>query len=334
MHTLTNQTQSRLTIKISHIDKSVESLAEEVAKGLSSQPKTLPPKFFYDQAGSKIFEEICDLPEYYLTRAESEILQTHAPNMAKLFDENMTLVELGSGNAVKTRLIIEAFLNRFEQLHYVPIDISRSILVESARSLLKDYPNLRITGYVSEYGTALKTLKNTNLGGKLILFLGSNIGNFEKAEASHFLQDIYATMTEEDSLLIGVDLAKDKKILEAAYDDSQGVTARFNLNLLTRINRELDGTFDLTKFRHKAVYNDQSNRIEMHLESTTPQQVTLKKLNRVFRFTNGETIHTENSYKYSISRIKALALRSGFELQKSWFDSNAWFSLNLFQPIS
>ncbi len=334
LDTLTNLTHSRLKVKISRRDKSVESLADDVMVGLRSVPKTLSPKYFYDKIGSKIFEEICELPEYYPTRTETAILQKYAKDIALMFDEKVTLIELGSGNSVKTRLIMEAFFKQFKRLHYLPIDISKSILVESSKLLMNDYPNLRITAYISDYHTALETLSGQEIDEKLILFLGSNIGNFEPEEADYFLKQTRATMTGNDSLLMGIDLMKDKSILEPAYNDAQGVTAKFNLNLLARINRELDGDFDVSKFRHKGLLNQRLGRIELHLESTESQIVTLNKLNHHFLFEKGETIHTENSYKFTLDQIKSLVIRNGFELQKSWFDDKRWFSLNLLQPIT
>ncbi|MFQ5865075.1 MAG: L-histidine N(alpha)-methyltransferase [bacterium] len=325
--------QTRLKVKISRRDKSVESLGEDVLKGLSSNPKTLPPKYFYDQVGSKIFEDICKLPEYYLTRTEYTILNKYAQEIVNRFNKRITLVELGSGSSAKTRLIISAFLKRFKKLHYIPIDISKSILIESAKSLFKDYSNLKITALVSEYHTALDALKRQNIGEKLILFLGSNIGNFEKQEAEYFLKKMRVAMTENDRLLMGIDLIKDKSILEPAYNDAQGVTANFNLNLLVRINRELDGNFDLNEFHHKAFFDEKQGRIEMHIETTARQVVTLRELNRRFTFEPGETIHTENSYKYSMEEIRSLASRAGFKMQKSWFDDKKWFSLNLLSPV-
>ena len=334
LETLTDLTQARLEVKISPRDKSVESLAEDVIAGLSANPKTLPPKYFYDQTGSKIFEEICELPEYYPTRTERAILSTYADEIAAAFDDEITLIELGSGNSSKTRLVIEAFIRRFGRLHYMPIDISKSILVETADRLLASYPRLSMTAYVSDYHTALYNLKREDPGAKLILFLGSNIGNFEPDEAERFLKKTFATMKREDRLLMGVDLLKEADILIPAYDDARGVTARFNLNLLTRINRELDGDFDLEQFRHKVVFNRASSRVEMHLESRRAQVVTLARIDRRFDFDRGETIHTENSYKFTLPQIEALALKGGFELQNTWLDARKWFSLNLLEPLS
>lgn len=333
LDTIKTHSHTHLKIKISRRDQSVESFAEDVINGLSSTPKTLPPKYFYDNSGSVLFEQICELPEYYPTRTERAILEKYVDEIVNHTPENTTLIELGSGSSAKTRLLIESYLKRDKRLHYIPIDLSKSILVKSAKSLSKDYAGLRITAIVSDYHTALEALKRQNLGAKLILFLGSNIGNFEKHEAESFLKKTHATMDENDRMLVGIDLIKDKSILEPAYNDAQGVTAKFNLNLLVRINRELDGNFDLTKFRHKAFFNAKFGRIEMHIESTTQQTVTIGKLNRRFNFEAGDTIHTENSYKFSLEQIKALAARVGFIVQKTWFDDLKWFSLNILNPV-
>ncbi|MFQ5638953.1 MAG: L-histidine N(alpha)-methyltransferase [bacterium] len=332
LDTVESLTQSRLEVKISRKDKSVESLAEDVADGLSSTPKTLSPKYFYDKTGSKIFEEICELPEYYPTRSERAILRAYAEEITRFFDKDITLVELGSGNSSKTQLLIRAFIKRFERLHYLPIDISKSILSETAQSLLQKYLHLKITAFVSDYHTALSVLKKENIGDKLILFLGSNIGNFEPQEAEIFLKKTYATMNRNDRLLVGVDLKKAESILIPAYDDSQGVTAKFNFNMLRRINRVLDANFDLSKFRHKIIFNNEHSRIEMHLESMCKQTVAIHTLGQKFHFEKGETIHTENSYKYSLARFNQLAIAAGFEVQKTWFDEKKWFSLNFLRP--
>ncbi|MCG8607591.1 L-histidine N(alpha)-methyltransferase [bacterium] len=330
---LTQWNQSRLRIKVSQRDESVDSLADEALRGLTSIRKKLSPKFFYDKTGSELFEQICELPEYYPTRTERAILLEYADDIVRDLGTRIVLVELGSGSAVKTRLIIDAFSNRLPNLHYLPIDISKSALLDSSRSLLRDYPELTITGFVSDYHTALETLQEKHLGPKLILFLGSNIGNFEKSEADHFLRKLCATMSEDDRLLMGADLIKSKAIIEPAYNDKQGITAAFNLNLLKRLNRELGGDFDLTKFRHKAFLNQRLGRIEMHLESLEKQMVAIEELDHRFYFAKGESIHTENSYKYSMQQIESLAGRNGFYLKKSWFDEKKWFSLNLLQPV-
>lgn len=331
--TLTSQTKTRLKVKISRTDKSGEPFANNVLNGLSKDPKTLSPKYFYDETGSQLFEQICELPEYYLTRTERTIIKRYSNEIARMSDRNSDLIELGSGSSSKTRLIIEAFLKHYSKLHYIPIDISKSIIVGSAKALLRRYSKLTITALVSDYLTALSALKQKNIHKKLILFLGSSIGNFDKKEAVNFLTKIHEAMNEQDLLLIGMDLLKDKNILVPAYDDAQGVTAKFNLNLLVRMNRELDADFDPSNFRHKAIFNEKESRIEMHIESTQTQTVTIGQIGRTFTFEKGETIHTENSYKFSKDEISDMAAECGFELQHAWYDDKSWFSLNLMKPV-
>lgn len=327
-------TQHRLKVKISRRDKSNETFAKDVLNGLSSNPKSIPPKYFYDKIGSRLFEQICELPEYYPTRTEHKIIREYAGEIARFAQEDRVLIELGSGSSTKTRLIIEAFLDQNDGLHYIPIDISKSMLLESAKILLRKYPELEITALVSDYLTALNSLKKKKaMGSKLILFLGSSIGNFDRTEGLRFLCKVRETIHGQDRLLLGIDLLKDRKILEPAYDDAQGVTPDFNLNLLTRINRELDADFDLSKFRHKAFFNEKMGRMEMHLESTANQSVTIGQLSRTFIFERSETIHTENSYKYSLEQIRELAELSDFCVRHSWTDDKNWFSLNLLEPI-
>lgn len=330
--TIDSLTQARLEVKIAPEDKSVASFASDVLEGLSQKPKSIPPKYLYDKMGSELFEKICELPEYYPTRTERGILEGYADEMAEGAVEDMVLAELGSGSSTKTRMLIEAILDRCDHLHYMPIDFSRSILVESAERLLEEFPGLRVTALVSDYYTALAALKKHPATKKMILFLGSSIGNFEISEAVELVQKIRAAMNGEDEALIGIDLKKDPAILEPAYDDAQGVTAAFNLNLLRRINRELDGHFDLNTFRHLAFYNAERGRVEMHLQSEIEQRVPIDRLKKAFFFEKGETIHTENSHKFSIEEIEALGARSDLQLRASWVDDNQWFSLNLFKP--
>ncbi len=334
LDTITDVSHPRLDVKISRKDKSLESLAEDVLAGLSATPKSLPPKYFYDATGSKLFEQICDLPEYYLTRTERDILERYAREIAECFEDDVTLVELGSGNSSKTRLLIEAFIKRFEWLHYLPVDISKSILLETAEDLVRAYPRLKITALVADYHTALDSLKGAEVGHKLILFLGSNIGNFEPDEAAHFLERTRASMNPEDRMLIGADLMKAPEVLIPAYDDARGVTARFNLNLLHRINSELGGDFNLDRFRHTIVLNREHGRIEMHLKSTARQAVTLARLRRRFQFERGETIHTENSYKFTLDGFRELVRRADLDIQTTWLDERRWFSVHLLRPAS
>jgi L-histidine N-alpha-methyltransferase len=320
----------RLTMITPEVDPQPEHLARDVATGLARRPKQLPCRYFYDREGSRLFEEICDLPEYYLTRAEAEILRQRAGEVSSRLGAGTTLVELGSGSAAKTRHLIEALLSRHESLRYVPVDISRTMLKETALALLESYPALEITAIAGEYADGLGRLQAMLEDPKLILWLGSNVGNFERADAAEFLRRIRDTMTPQDRLLVGVDLRKDRAVLEPAYNDSRGVTARFNLNILARINRELGGHFELNAFHHRALYNEQEGRIEMYLVSARPQRVAIDRLALTVPFTAGETIHTENSYKYSTAEIDALAAAAGLETEARWFDTGGRFSLNLF----
>ncbi len=331
--TLVDAARTRLRVKVSRRENSNRQFATDVLAGLTASPKCLSPKYFYDTTGSQLFEEICNLPEYYPTRTERGILQQNADEIAQDCDHDMVLVEFGSGSSSKTRLLIEAFLQCNRRLHYMPIDISKSMLIDSAKALLNRYPELMITALVSDYLVALQAIPHYVTQNKLIVFLGSSIGNFDNKDAVAFLQAIRATMTENDRLLIGMDMLKSSEILVPAYDDAQGVTARFNLNLLTRINRELGGRFDLSRFRHKALFNQGESRIEMHIESLENQSVEIRGIARTITFARGETLHTENSYKYSRQSIQQMAARSGFAVVQHWYDEQDWFSLNLFVPL-
>jgi L-histidine N-alpha-methyltransferase len=305
--------------------------ARDVAAGLTASPKSLSCRYFYDREGSRLFEAICELPEYYLTRAETEILQDRAREIASLFPGDVTVIELGSGNAVKTRLLLEALLSG-RRVRYVPIDICRPVLEESAADLLQRFPPLEIGAVAAEYQEGLQHLRNESNGPRLILWLGSNVGNFTRAEAATILHRIRDTMTTADRMLVGVDLRKDRAVLEAAYDDAAGVTAAFNLNLLARINHELNGNFDPRAFKHRAIYNQDLGRIEMHLVSQRAQTVTIGRIGLTVRFAAGETIHTENSYKYSLAEINALATAAGLKVQCSWQDGAGRFGLHLLAP--
>jgi len=299
--------------------------SRDVAAGLTASPKRLDCRYFYDAEGSALFDAICELPEYYLTRAETAILRTHAGDIAAGFPGDVTLVELGSGSAVKTRLLLDAFLRSRSHLRYVPIDICRPVLEASAAKLLREYPNLEITAVAAEYHQGLQQLQTETERPKLILWLGSNIGNFDRPDAARFVSQVRAAMTAADRLLIGVDLRKDKAILEAAYDDAAGVTAAFNRNLLARINRELDGDFDLDAFGHRAVYAEAEGRVEMYLVSTRAQTVRIGRLGLEIAFAAGERVHTENSYKYSPAEIADLCAAAGLAMEHSYFDAERRF---------
>jgi dimethylhistidine N-methyltransferase len=309
-----------------------DSFAQAVERGLAAEPFSLPCRFFYDAVGSRLFESICELPEYYLTRSEHEILARHAGEIAGRCPSPLFLAELGSGSATKTRLLIEAFLRHQGSLRYVPVDISQSMLEESARALLADYHGLEITAIASEYGEGLRHLgKDTRLP-KLIAWLGSNIGNFPRADAHHFVSGIRDAMSNDDRLLLGVDLRKDAHALWCAYDDAQGVTARFNKNLLARINRELGGEFDLADWTHRARIVDDGGRVEIGLVCRRDCEVRVAALGRSFRFARGDFIHTEDSTKYSARELAELASAASLRLDASWLDRDRRFCVALFAP--
>jgi dimethylhistidine N-methyltransferase len=304
-------------------------LAEDVRKGLSAHPKRFLPKYFYDELGSQLFDAICLLPEYYLTRAENEILQHYADEIAAAVEGEKTLVDMVCGSASKTRLIIEALLRSQDQLLFMPVDISATVLESSSRILLQSYPRLKIEAFAADYFAGLAELGKKPRRRTLALFLGSNISNFDPEEAHRFLRAMRSVLHEGDALLLGADLKKDPAILEAAYNDALGVTSAFNLNVLARINRELGGTFDLHAFRHRAFYNEPAGRIEIYIESLFKQTVRINKLDLEVQFDTGELIHTENSYKYDIAGIANIAEATGFARSRTWFDSQERFSSNL-----
>lgn len=308
-------------------------LAEDVRRGLSSQPKRFLPKYFYDELGSQLFEAICLLPEYYLTRAENQILERYADEIVASVDGETTLVEMGSGSASKTRLIIEALLRKQHELLFVPVDISATALDSSSRILLQSYPRLSIEAYAADYFAGLAELGKTERARTLALFLGSNISNFDPGEAVRFLRALREVLHDGDALLLGADLKKDKPVLEAAYNDALGVTSAFNLNVLARINRELGGNFDLRAFQHRAFYNEQVGRVEIYIESMREQKVSIGELGMEVSFAEGEQIHTENSYKYDLSDIAKLATDTGFTRARSWLDDGQQFSSNLLLAV-
>ncbi len=303
------------------------AFASAVRQGLLANPKTLPWPYFYDEEGSRLFELICQLPEYYLTRTEDALLKAHADAMVAGWERPPALVELGSGSAIKTQRLIEAALRRYGSVHYLPIDVSSTFIEESAESLLRVYPDLRITGHVADYRTELGRVAERLTGPKLVIFLGSSLGNYEPREASALLRQVAWVMGPSDRLLLGTDLDKDRAVLEAAYDDAQGVTARFNLNLLARVNRELGADFDLDAFAHQARYCADLERVEMHLVSLMDQTVTIPASRLTATFSDGESIHTENSYKYTSARLKDLAARAGLEEEHAWTDDQGLFRL-------
>jgi len=324
-----SRVSARLALAESDPDEHLDSFAEAVRQGLSGAPKSLPCRFLYDEIGSALFEQICDLPEYYLTRAEHQILEDEASDIVAHLPAGVALAELGSGSSTKTRLLIESLLERQPTLRYLPVDISPTILQESARALLSDYPSLEVHAIAGEYEEGLRHLEGQRDRPKLIAWLGSNVGNFDRRRAARFLRGVRDAMSDRDRVLVGVDLRKSAEVLEAAYDDDAGVTARFSLNLLARINRELDGRFDLERFEHQAIYRDLEGRVDIGLVSRCDQEVEIAALESVVKFERGERIHTEDSYKYSVEEIDALAEGAGLALRHRWLDRTRAYSLNL-----
>lgn len=299
-----------------------EDFRTAVLEGLAKPHKNLPCKFFYDAAGSALFDRICELPEYYPTRTEVGILTTAAPEIAALAGRGGVLVEYGSGSSLKTRLLLDALAPDL----YMPIDISRQHMLDACHALAGDYPTLHLMAVCADY-TRPFVLPRVARGGqrRLAFFPGSSIGNFAPLEALRFLKNVAQQLASGDGLLIGVDLKKDPAILNAAYNDADGVTAAFNLNLLARCNRELEADFDLGAFAHRAFYNAAVGRIEMHLESLHAQ--TAQVTGRTFAFAAGETIHTENSYKYRPDEFRHLATQAGFEPLHAWTDAGDLFGV-------
>lgn len=300
---------------------SVDSMAAEVRAGLSQPQKTLPPKFFYDQRGSGLFDAITRLSEYYPTRTEIELLRHYRQDMARLLGPDSILLELGSGSSEKIRLLLEALRPKI----YVPMDISRQHLIDSATRLAQDYPWLTVHAACVDYSRPW-AVPDFGPGRYNAFFPGSSIGNFDPPQALALLKQVRELVGQEGGLLIGVDLKKDVRILETAYNDAQGVTAEFNLNVLSHINERLGADFDPDNFEHRARYNAERGRVEMHLKSTRDHQVRIN--GDSYRFATGETIHTENSYKYSIEEFHRLAARAGFAPVQVWTDPDGLFSIH------
>jgi dimethylhistidine N-methyltransferase len=317
--------QTRSRIAFHDLQPDAGSFLEEVLAGLSGAQKALSPKYFYDARGCELFDAICGLAEYYPTRTEMAMMQECAPEMAMRLGPDCVLIEYGSGTSRKTRVLIA----ELEPRAYMPVDIAGGQLKVSAMELEAAFPRLKIIAVCADYSRLLTLPEIDTVGARrrVIYFPGSTIGNFTAPEARLFLQNARALAGAEGAMLVGVDLKKDSALLHAAYNDAQGITAEFNLNLLARINRELSANFDLSAFRHRAFYNAGAGRIEMHLESLRTQRVTLG--GRSFDFRSGETIHTENSYKYSVGEFQQLARSAGFEPAACWTDPRQWFAVHL-----
>lgn len=297
----------------------------EVIDGLRQRPKAIAPKFFYDAHGSRLFDAICELEEYYPTRTEMQILTSHAEEIAGIIGESSFVIEPGSGSSTKVRLL----LDDLKPHTYMPMDISRQHLLKAAQLLADEYPWLEIHAACADFTTKLEIPEQPDAASKVAFFPGSSIGNFEPRAAQTFLAHLGETVGAGGGLLIGVDLEKDPEMLHAAYNDSDGITADFNLNLLTRINRELHADFDLDSFEHNAFYNRQLGRIEMHLVSRINQSVEVGQ--HTFNFSQGESIHTECSYKYTVRDFQALAAAAGFKSIKVWTDPDSLFSVHYFE---
>jgi dimethylhistidine N-methyltransferase len=303
-------------------DQQTTVFARDAVEDLSHQPKRLSPKYFYDAAGSELFEAITRLPEYYPTRTELAILRERGSEIAAIIPPHAALVEFGAGATTKVRLL----LNHCEFAAYVPVDISGDFLKEQANGLRRDFPSLGIYPVAADFTKPFALPAEVASRPKVGFFPGSTIGNFEPNEAQAFLKSAREILGKGAQMIIGVDLEKDERVLHDAYNDAAGVTARFNLNVLVRINRELGGNFDLSSFTHRAIYNRERHRIEMHLISKKSQ--TVRMLGTNFAFRPGESIHTENSYKYSLERFAALARGAGWRVRETWMDAAKMFSVH------
>jgi dimethylhistidine N-methyltransferase len=303
------------------------AFAADVLRGLNATPKRIPAKYFYDDAGSILFDRITDLPEYYPTRCEMSILETKAAEIGKLIPDGAALVELGAGSAKKVRILLKA--SPALGL-YVPVDICGEMIEREAVELRRDFPDLKVVPVTADFTKEFELPPEAKAApARVGFFPGSTIGNFEPHEAAAFLKNVAKILGPGAILIVGVDLIKPVEVLKAAYNDKEGVTASFNLNLLKRINRELGGTFNLDGFEHHAIYNRERNRIEMHLASLKRQKV--KVAGETIDFRAGETIHTENSYKYSVDSLTALARGVGWSPLKAWTDADKYFSIQAFK---
>ncbi|PJK28046.1 L-histidine N(alpha)-methyltransferase [Minwuia thermotolerans] len=310
------------------LEPELEDFRTAILEGLAEPRKATAAKFFYDEEGSRLFERICELQEYYPTRTECGILRDHAAELRRLLPEGATVIEFGSGSADKIRLFVQA-LGRPQC--YVPIDISRDHLLDNAGAFAAENPAIEVVAVCADFTDPVRLDEVVPKGPRIGFFPGSTIGNLEREEAAEFLRGARRTVGQGGFLVIGVDLKKDPAILEAAYDDAEGVTAAFNLNLLRRINRELDGDFELNAFSHRALWNDAEGRIEMHLVSERDQAVAVA--GRRFDFREGETLHTENSHKYGLDEFRTMAEDAGLHARRSLTDANDLFSVHVLEAV-
>lgn len=334
MSTGRHSVSSRFNLIEGHVSDERADFAANIRDGLTGDPKRLSSRFLYDAKGSQLFEKICDLPEYYLTRTERAILTARADEIVGEFPPETALVELGSGSATKTRFLIEAFLRRGGELLYVPVDVSRTMVEQSAENLLDTYPDLRIEAIVGEYADGLHFIDEHIDRPKCVVWLGSSVGNFDRSAATSFLSELSQTIDSEDRVLVGIDLRKQAEVIEQAYNDAAGLTAQFNLNLLTRINREFSADFDLSSFRFEANYLETAGRVDSFLISGSAQSARIADLDMKVDFATEERIHTESSHKYSVAEIDELAESSQLAPAGRWLDPDHRFSLNLFAPAA
>ncbi len=305
----------------------------EVRRGLTARPRRLSPWLFYDQRGSELFEAITELPEYYLTRTEREIFAQHADEiLAAAAGAGLAILELGAGSAAKTGLLLEAAVRRHDEVAYYPIDISASVLEKASSRIAAQLPQVAVRPIVSDYTRSLRELPASGLR-RLVLYIGSSIGNFDPQAAAALLRSLRRRLAPGDWLLLGVDHVKDRTTLLRAYNDAAGVTAEFNRNVLARINAELGANFRPRLFRHRALWNDRECRMEMHLESLVAQEIRIPALDLAVRFRRGESVHTENSYKFTPDAVSALLTRGGFAPRRHWTDARGWFGVYLSEAV-
>ena len=318
-----------MNAQTSQIDDRTASVAEAVRQGLTAHPKRLPSWLFYDEAGSRLFEQITELPEYYLTRTERGIFTLHAAEIIgrAAAGKHLRVAELGAGTADKTQLLLQAAVELQGQVVYEPVDVSASALEAARERIEAGLPGVRVLPRVEDYTRGLVLSDSAEC--RLVLYIGSSIGNFDPAEAAELLSGVRRGLKPGDCLLLGVDLVKPESVLLPAYNDAAGVTAAFNLNLLERLNRELGARFEISTFTHRALWNSSAHCVEMHLFSPKSQKISIDDLGLSVDFLAGESIHTENSYKYLPGQVEALLTQAGFEPEALWTDEQQWFAVHL-----
>ncbi len=319
----------------SETTNNLSTFEKDILEGLEATPKKLSSKYFYDEEGSKLFQAIMNLPEYYLTRSEYEIFESYKENLYDQFSKNSStfnLVELGAGDGLKTQVLLSYFVEKTTPFSYLPIDISAQALHQLKERFNKTIPSLNFEGIEGEYFDALAQIKTKNNSSKdkkvrnIVLFLGSTIGNFGNEQSLDFLKQLAQNLNQDDYLLLGFDLKKHPQVIKVAYDDANGITKAFNLNLLKRINRELDANFNIEKFDFYSTYIPETGEVRSYIVSAARQEVALKKLNKTIKFEWGETIHTEISKKYSASQMTKIAAEAGFEFVESYTDCKGYFT--------